>query len=134
MAVTIQLPTDVEKRLRAEFADLDTEAKETLALDLFRRGKLSHYELSKVLDLDRVKTDAFLKRHNDLYPYMIEGSVDSSVIIECFDQLSTQIDKRSYVLLDNAPPEDTAPLTYTIDNTAPATSLVVKAIAGTSNV
>jgi len=34
---------------------------------------------------------------------MIEGSVDSSVIIECFDQLSTQIDKRSYVLLDNAP-------------------------------
>ena len=34
---------------------------------------------------------------------MIEGSVDTSVIIECFDQLSAQIDKRSYVLLDNAP-------------------------------
>lgn len=34
---------------------------------------------------------------------MIEGSVDTAVIIECFDQLSDQIDKRSYVLLDNAP-------------------------------
>lgn len=34
---------------------------------------------------------------------MIEGSVDTSVIIECFDQWSDQIDKRSYVLLDNAP-------------------------------
>ena len=34
---------------------------------------------------------------------MIEGSVDTAVIIECFDQLSAQIDKRSYVLLDNAP-------------------------------
>lgn len=45
----------------------------------------------------------FLKRNNDLYPYMIEGSVDTAVIIACFDQLSPQIAKRSYVLLDNAP-------------------------------
>ncbi|HEY5870416.1 MAG TPA: transposase [Candidatus Tectomicrobia bacterium] len=44
-----------------------------------------------------------MKRNNDLYPYMIEGSVDTAVIIECFDQLSGQLDKRSYVLLDNAP-------------------------------
>jgi len=51
----------------------------------------------------RLNVFAFLKRNNDLYPYMIEGSVDSSVMIECFDQLSTQIDKRSYVLLDKAP-------------------------------
>src|SRR3989441_1591887 len=51
----------------------------------------------------RLNVLAFLKRNNDLYPYMIEGSVDSSVMIECFDQLSTQIDKRSYVLLDKAP-------------------------------
>jgi hypothetical protein len=34
---------------------------------------------------------------------MIEGSIDTSVIRECFNQLSIQIDKRSYVLLDNAP-------------------------------
>lgn len=70
MAVTIQLPVDVEQRLRAEFADLDTEAKEALALDLFRRGRLSHYELSRVLGLDRFETDAYLKRHN-----VFEGSL-----------------------------------------------------------
>lgn len=51
----------------------------------------------------RLNVLGFLKRNNDLYPYMIEGSIDTSVIIECFDQLSTHIDKRSYVLLDNAP-------------------------------
>jgi len=51
----------------------------------------------------RLNVLGFLKRNNDLYPYMIEGSVDTAVIIECFDQLSTQMDKRSYVLLDNAP-------------------------------
>ena len=34
---------------------------------------------------------------------MIEGSVDTAVIIEGCDQLSAQIDQRSDVLLDNAP-------------------------------
>jgi hypothetical protein len=34
---------------------------------------------------------------------MIEGSVDTTVIIACFDQLSAQRDKRSSVLLDHAP-------------------------------
>jgi predicted HTH domain antitoxin len=70
MAVTIQLPSDLEQRLRAESPDLDTEAREAVALDLFRRGKVSHYELSKVLGLDRFETDAYLKRHN-----VVEGSL-----------------------------------------------------------
>ena len=51
----------------------------------------------------RLNVLGFLKRNNDLYPYMIEGSIDTSVIIECFDQFSAQIDKRSYVVLDKAP-------------------------------
>ena len=51
----------------------------------------------------RLNVLGFLKRNNDLYPYMIEGSIDTAVIIECFEQFSAHIDKRSYVLLDNAP-------------------------------
>jgi transposase len=51
----------------------------------------------------RLNVLGFLKRHNALYPYMIEGSIDTSVIIECFDQFRAQIDKRSYVVLDKAP-------------------------------
>jgi len=70
MAVTIQLPADIEQRLRAKTPDLETELKEAIALDLFRRGKLSHYELSKMLGLDRFETDAYLKRHN-----VVEGSL-----------------------------------------------------------
>jgi hypothetical protein len=70
MAVTFQLPADLEKRLRSETPDLDTEMKESSVLDLFRRGKLSHYELSKVLGLDRFATDAYLKHHN-----VYEGSL-----------------------------------------------------------
>lgn len=70
MAVTFQLPADVERRLRAQLPDLDEEVREASALELFRRGKLSHYELSQVLGLDRFETDAYLKRHN-----VYEGSL-----------------------------------------------------------
>ncbi len=51
----------------------------------------------------RLHVVAFLQRNNDLSPYMIAGSVETSVIRECFDQWSDQIDKRSSVLRDNAP-------------------------------
>ncbi|MBI4580480.1 MAG: UPF0175 family protein [Planctomycetes bacterium] len=61
--VTLDLPADVEERVRRETADLDADVKEVYALELFRRGKLSHYELSRVLGLDRLETDAWLKRH-----------------------------------------------------------------------
>jgi predicted HTH domain antitoxin len=35
---------------------LDEELKEAYALELFRTGRLTHYELSKVLGLDRFET------------------------------------------------------------------------------
>jgi hypothetical protein len=70
MAITIKLPADVEERLRAANTNLDAEFMEASALEFFRRGKLSHYELSQVLGLDRFGTDAYLKRHN-----VAEGSL-----------------------------------------------------------
>ena len=70
MAVTIEFPPDVEDRLKSQTTDLAAEVREASALELFRRGKLSHYELSKVLGLDRFETDAYLKRHN-----VYEGSL-----------------------------------------------------------
>ncbi len=59
--VTLDLPADVEDKLRREVADLDADVKEAYALELFRRGKLSHWELSRILNLDRFETDAYLK-------------------------------------------------------------------------
>ena len=68
--VTLDLPAEVEEKLRRENANLDADVKEAYALELFRRGKLTHYELSLVLGLDRIETDAYLKRHN-----VVEGSL-----------------------------------------------------------
>ncbi len=61
--VTLDLPPDLEEKLRRETPNLDADVKEAYALELFRRGKLSHYELCRVLGLDRFETDAWLKRH-----------------------------------------------------------------------
>lgn len=65
MSVTFALPAEVEQSLREQLGDLDQAAKEVFLLDFFRQGKLSHYELSQALGLDRFETDAFLKRHGE---------------------------------------------------------------------
>jgi len=63
MVVKVELPADVEQRLRAETPDLEFEAKEAMLVELYRQEKLSHYELSQALGLDRFETNGVLKRH-----------------------------------------------------------------------
>jgi Uncharacterised protein family (UPF0175) len=63
MAVTIQLPGDVEERLRRQTPNLDDEAKEAMLVEMYRQDMLTHHELSRALELDRFETDAILKKH-----------------------------------------------------------------------
>ena len=70
MAVTFKLPIELEEKLRHESPDIDAEAREAFAVELFRRGRLSHVEFSKVLGLDQFETNAYLKRHK-----IFEGSL-----------------------------------------------------------
>jgi hypothetical protein len=63
MAVTFELPPDVEQRLRADTPNLDAEAKEAMLVELYRREKITHYELSSALGLDRFEADAVLNKH-----------------------------------------------------------------------
>ncbi|MEN6451960.1 MAG: UPF0175 family protein [Thermoguttaceae bacterium] len=73
LEVTLELPADVEERLRRETQNLDADVTEAYVLELFRQGKLSHAELARVLRLDRSATDAYLKRHN-----VFDGSLTMS--------------------------------------------------------
>ena len=50
----------------------------------------------------RLNVLGFLTRHQALFPYVIEGCVDTHVVVECFEQFSQQLKKKAYVLLDNA--------------------------------
>jgi hypothetical protein len=63
MSVVIELPDEVERRLRQQSANWELEAKEAMLIELYRQGKLSHYELSQALGLDRFETDGLLKKH-----------------------------------------------------------------------
>jgi transposase len=51
----------------------------------------------------RVNVLGFLKRNNEFVPYMIDGKVDTAVIVTCFAQFSQQLEKKTYVFIDNAP-------------------------------
>ena len=64
MSVTVQLPADVEQRLRAACPNLDAEAKEAMLVELYRQEILSRSELSQALGFARFETDGVLKKHN----------------------------------------------------------------------
>jgi predicted HTH domain antitoxin len=73
LSVTILLPPDLEQKVRQASGDLNIEVTRAFALELFRRGTLSHAELARMLILDRFETDAFLKQHG-----VFEGSLQMS--------------------------------------------------------
>jgi predicted HTH domain antitoxin len=60
MPITLHLPLEMEAELRKENPDLDREAREAIALDLFRREKITHFELGQMLGLNRWETNEFL--------------------------------------------------------------------------
>src|SRR4051812_38224789 len=60
ISVAVNLPPEVERQLRAESGDLSSAVRESFAVNLFRRGILTHHELGLVLGFDRVETDALL--------------------------------------------------------------------------
>jgi hypothetical protein len=62
--VVLEFPPDVEARLRQELTDVEADAKEAYAVELYRRGTLNRWDLGRVLGLDRFETEALLKRHN----------------------------------------------------------------------
>jgi predicted HTH domain antitoxin len=79
ISLAVNLPLEVEERLRAESGDLPSAVRESFAINLFRRGILTHHELGQVLGLDRFETDALLKR-NDVTEYSLtHQDIDADV-------------------------------------------------------
>ena len=77
--IAVNLPPEVEERLRAESGDCSTAAREAFAIELFRRGILSHHDLGQSLALDRFETDAMLKRHKLTEHALTHKDVDADV-------------------------------------------------------
>lgn len=63
MAITFDIPADLEESLLRQLGDVNQAAKESALVGLYRQGKLSRPELSRALGLSRYATEGLLKRH-----------------------------------------------------------------------
>ncbi len=79
VSLTVELPPDAEKRLRAENPDLPAAVREGFLVNLFRRGILTHRELGEALGLDRFETDGVLKRHQVTEQSLTHEEIDADV-------------------------------------------------------
>jgi hypothetical protein len=71
--ITFSVPQDVAADLRAKWADLPRAALESLALEGYRSGALTHAQLRRLLGLgSRSEVDGFLKQHGVFLDYTID--------------------------------------------------------------
>jgi hypothetical protein len=50
----------------------------------------------------RINVLGFFKRDNTFHPYIIEGTVDSEIVVACFNDFCVSLTKKTVVVLDNA--------------------------------
>ena len=75
MTLTIPIPDPLGQILRRNIGgDLDTYAREAMAVQLYRERKLYHKQLAEILGVDRWQADEVLHRHGvvDLTPEEID--------------------------------------------------------------
>jgi len=61
MAITIELPTDLEERLERSWAHLERHALEGFVVEAFRNHKIGSFEAGRILGMEnRVEIIAFL--------------------------------------------------------------------------
>ncbi len=63
MSISFDLPTEIERSLRAVFGNLNVAAKEAALVELYRQGQLMQHDLATSLGISRLDTEALLKRH-----------------------------------------------------------------------
>jgi len=63
--ITVQLPEDIAQGLEAKWKDLPRAALEAMAIEAYRTGVLSGYQVRLMLGFQtRYELDGFLKQHN----------------------------------------------------------------------
>jgi len=82
MAITIDLPVDLEATLRHDVENLDGSAKEAVLADLYRRGVITQAQLAGALGISRLQADAVLKGHQVYYDFTVEEIAAESGALE----------------------------------------------------
>ena len=81
MAVSFELPRNIEKSLREEVGDLGQAAKEALLVELYRQHKLTQDQLAEALGISWYESEGVLKRHEVFHEIIVEDVVRESEAI-----------------------------------------------------
>jgi predicted HTH domain antitoxin len=72
MAIAFTLPERIEEHLRSTIGpNLGDAAREAMAVELYREGKLSLGQVAEMLGLSTYQADGVLKRHGAEQPYTV---------------------------------------------------------------
>ena len=75
MEIVLNLPTDIAEDLARKWTDLPRAALESLALEGYRSGALTHAKLRRLLGFgSRVEGDGFLKEHGVYLEYTLDDA------------------------------------------------------------
>jgi transposase len=51
----------------------------------------------------RLNVLGFMSKQNDLTPLIVKGKVDAAIVATCFNELSQNLKKKTFVIMDNSP-------------------------------
>ena len=79
MNVAIEIPEDVSQRLAQRWGDLSRHSLEAVAVDAYREGVLTAFEVQRMLNFSsRWEVEAFLKRSGAYLDYT-EADLDNDI-------------------------------------------------------
>jgi len=87
MSITIELPADLDD---ASIRQLEQEAREAVAVRLYREQKLSHGQLAKFLGIGRGEVDEVLGRHERFDEFTADEIAQQAQALEHLPQAGSR--------------------------------------------
>jgi hypothetical protein len=72
MAISFELPPNIEEQVRTNGADINREAKVAYLLDLYRQDRISHAQLREALDISFHEAETLIKEHGAGHDISVE--------------------------------------------------------------
>jgi len=72
MIVPLDIPDEIAVQLTAPGHEISRASVEALAIEGYRSGKLTQFQVGQLLGLSRIQAEDFLASHVDLYDYPVE--------------------------------------------------------------
>ncbi len=92
----------LEEKANIDIFSFDESGFSTTSNIPYLWSEINNTTKVKTLTSKRINVLGFLSRNNKLKSYIANGRVDSDKVIEVFDDFTSNLEKQSVVILDNA--------------------------------